>query len=293
MTDPDHRPAGTRSAPVYARTAPMGSPALPSSRPVRIAILTVTGFFLVGFVLEFVWLWGYIGSQAAIGTDHGFYKMVGERWLDTGQFYLPHQLAGPYTVQTDVDVMYPPLAIPFFALWHWLPFPLWWIVPLGAVALVVWRLQPAPWTWPLLAFLLAWPRGVSNIIYGNSDLWVMAAIAGGLAAGWPAALVFLKPSVFPLAIVGANRRSFWIAVVVMAIASLFFLDLWRQYATVIHNSDAHWYWSLGDLPALCLPLVAWLGRRDGGFSTVRELLAWRPSWPPRLGLLPRHDRAAG
>jgi hypothetical protein len=268
----------------------MASTTLPASRLGRIAILTATGVLLVGFALEFAWLWGYIGSQNAIGTDHAFYKRIGETWLATGQFYLPHQLAGPYVEATDVDVMYPPLAIPFFAALHWLPFPLWYAIPLGVVAYAVWRWHPAAWTWPILALLLAWPRGVSNIIYGNSDIWIMGAIAGGLLLGWPAALVFLKPSLFPLAFLGANRRSFWIAVAVMAVASLFFLDLWRQYATAIHNSDANWYWSLGGLPALLLPVVAWLGRRDGGFESVGAVLSWRPGWPRTIRLPVRDGR---
>ncbi len=269
----------------------MSSVALPASRPARIALLTLTGVLLVGFALEFAWLWGYIGSQAAIGTDHAFYQKIGEHWLDTGQFYLPHQLAGPYIIKTDVDVLYPPIAIPFFAALHWLPFPLWWILPLGVVAIVIWRFRPAPWTWAILALLLAWPRGVSNLIYGNSDMWVMAAIAWGLAAGWPAAFVLLKPSVAPLALVGIRHRSFWIGLAVLAVASLFVLDLWREYLTAIRDSDAQWYWSLDDSPPLFLPVVAWLGRRDGGFATVRELLAWRPTWPPLLR--PRDGRSLG
>lgn len=258
---------------------------LPASRPVRIALLTATGFFLLAFVLELIWLYPYIDAQASIGADHGYYKRVGEVWLDTGQFYLPHQLAGPYVVETMVEVLYPPLAIPFFAAWHWLPYPLWWAIPIAIVGGLVWHWRPAAWTWPLLAFLLAWPRGASNLLYGNSDMWVVAAIAGGLAIGWPAVLVLLKPSVAPLALVGAGHRSWWIALAVLAVASLFALDLWRDYLTALGNSDLRWWYSLEDMPPMFIPIVAWLGRRDGGFATVRELLAWRPTLPTfaRLG----------
>lgn len=268
----------------------MTATVLPASRPVRVALLVLTGVLLVGFVLELIWLYGYVDAQSAVGTDHGFYRRIGETWLDTGQWYLPHQLEGPYVVETDVDVLYPPLAIPFFAALRWLPFPLWWAIPLGIVGWLVWSWRPAAWTWPLLALLLAWPRGVSNLIYGNSDMWVMAAIAAGLVIGWPAVLVLLKPSVAPLALVGAGHRSWWIGLAVLAVASLLTLDLWRQYLTAIQNSDAAWYWSLGDVPPLFIPIVAWLGRRDGGFATVHDLLAWRPTVPAPIRAWTRTSR---
>jgi hypothetical protein len=176
-------------------------------------------------------------------------------------------------------VLYPPLAIPFFAALHWLPWPLWYAIPLGVTIGLVLHWRPAAWTWPLLALLLAWPRGVSNVIYGNSDMWVMAAIAGGLAVGWPAVFVLLKPSVAPFALVGVRHRSFWIGLAIFAICSLLTLDLWREYATAIRNSDAAWYYSLEDCPPLLIPIVAYLGRLHGGFRTFGEVLAWRPTMP--------------
>ena len=77
----------------------------------RIVALTLTGVLLVVFAWELAYLFPYIASQDAVGTDHTFYREVGQRWLDTGVYYLPHQLAGPYQVQADVDVLYPPLAL--------------------------------------------------------------------------------------------------------------------------------------------------------------------------------------
>jgi hypothetical protein len=257
----------------------MTASVLPASRPARVFVLTTTWFLLVAFVLELAWLLPYIGAQQAIGTDHQFYKRIGETWLDTGQFYLPHQLAGAYIIRTDVDVMYPPLAIPFFVALHWLPWPLWYAIPLGVVIGLVLYWRPAAWTWPILALLLAWPRGVSNMIYGNSDMWVMAAIAGGLAIGWPAVFVLLKPSVAPFALVGVRHRSFWIGLAIFAVCCMLTLDLWREYLTAVRNSDAAWYWSLDDMPPLFIPIVAYLGRRQGGFTRFGEVLAWRPSMP--------------
>jgi hypothetical protein len=237
----------------------------------RIVALTLTGVIGVAFALEFAYLLPYIGSQHAIGTDHTFYRMVGQRWLDTGTFYLPHQLAGPYVVQADVDVLYPPLGLILFVPLVWMPFPLWWIVPGIVVATTLWRLHPALWTWPIMAALFAWPRGVSNLIYGNSDMWIATFICGGLLLAWPAVLVLMKPSVLPFALIGARRRSWWIAAITLGLVSLPFLSLWRDFYLAIHNSDAAWYYSLDDMPPLFIPVVAWLGRRDGGFGSLGAL----------------------
>ena len=40
----------------------------------------------------------------------------------------------------------------------------------------------------------------------------------------------------------------------------------------IRNSDAEWYYSLDDMPPLFIPVVAWLGRRDGGYADAA------PAW---------------
>jgi hypothetical protein len=245
-------------------------------QPGRTVALVLTGVLLLVAVWELAFLWPYIDGQHALGSDLGYYRSVGERWLDTGQFYLPRQLAGPYTVEADVDVLYPPVAIPFFVALRWLPVPLWWAIPLAVIAAVGVRLRPALWTWPLLVFCAAWPRNLSDLLYGNSNMWVIAAVAGGVVAGWPGVLVALKPSLAPFALVGARRRSWWIAAVALGIASVLTLGLWLDYLTAVRNSDAAWYYSLEDAIPLSLPIIAWLGRRDGGFATLRELLTRRP-----------------
>jgi len=238
----------------------------------RIVALTTTGVLLVVGAWELAYLVPYIASQDALGTDHGFYKAIGERWLETGEFYLPRQLAGEYVIQSDVDVLYPPTAIPFFAALRWLPFPLWWSVPIGVTAWVIIRLRPARWTWPLMAVLVIWPRSLADVLYGNTNMWVLAAVAGGIASGWPAVLVSLKPSLAPLVFVGVRHRSWWIAAALMVAASLVTLDLWRDYLVAISNSNAEWYWSLEEVPIMFVPLVAWIGRRDGGRRSLRDLL---------------------
>jgi hypothetical protein len=245
----------------------------------RAFALVLTGVLVLGVLWELAFLWPYIDGQHALGTDHAYYHAIGQRWLDTGQFYLPRQLSGPYIVEADVDVLYPPVAIPFFVALRWLPFALWWVIPIAVIAAVVIRLRPALWTWPIIVFCVAWPRNVSDLLYGNSNMWVVAAVAGGVVVGWPAIFVALKPSLAPFALVGARHRTWWIGAVVLGVAALLTLDLWRDYLTAVRNSDAAWYYSLEDAIPMSLPIVAWLGRRDGGFASLGDLARWRPTWP--------------
>jgi len=145
-----------------------------SPRATRVTILTATGALLVIAAWEFAFLWPYIGAQQAIGTDHAFYVSIARRWPDTGQLYLPHQLAGPYVVQTDIDNLYPPIALVLFVPFIWLPYPLWWIVPGVVVAGAVWRLRPARWTWPLAAMRhssAAWYYSLGNLPALLGPVW--------------------------------------------------------------------------------------------------------------------------
>jgi len=240
--------------------------------PVRTAILVVTGVILVIAAWEAIFLWRYVGDQHALGTDFVFYRGIGQRWLDTGTFYLPRQLAGPYVVAADMDVLYPPIALLLFVPFVFLPWPAWWLIPVGGVAWAVLWWRPAPWTWPILAFLVAWPPQLANIFYGNSDTWIIAAIAGGLAIGWPGVFVLLKPSLAPFALAGIRRRSWWVAALLLGLISLAMLPLWLDFPVAIRNSDVGATYSLQDLPPMFIPVVAWLGRRPGGIERLQPAL---------------------
>jgi hypothetical protein len=254
----------------------MAAPLADRVRLGRTVALVLTGAIALVGVWEVAYLIPYIDAQHALGTDLNYYRSVGEHWLNTGSFYLPRQLAGPYVIQTDVDVLYPPIAIPWFVAFHWLPFAVWYAIPAAVVGWAMWRLRPAMWTWPIIAFLAIWPRDLSNILYGNSDIWVIAAIAAGAVLGWPAILVAVKPSLAPFILIGVRHRSWWILGLALAIASLPFLGLWFDYLRAIHDSDARWWWSLEDIPPMLLPLVAWVGRREGGVARLGDLVRWRP-----------------
>jgi len=252
--------------------------------PVRTAIIVVTGSLLVIAAWEAVWLWRYIGDQHALGMDFDYYRGIGQRWLDTGSFYRPRQLVGPYIVKANVDVLYPPIALLLFVPFTVLPWLAWWLIPIGMVAWLVLRWRPAPWTWPILVFLVAWPPQVSNLLYGNSDTWVIAAIAGGLAVGWPGVFVILKPSLALFALVGMRRRSWWVAALLLGVLSLAMLPLWVDFLAAIRNSDVGPTYSLQDVPPMLIPVVAWLGRRPGGIErltpAVRHAMGGLRSWRP-------------
>ena len=51
---------------------------------------------------------------------------------------------------------------------------------------------------------------------------------------------------------------------VLAIASLPFIYLWRDYPTVMLNSSAKFWYSFGNLPFFVLPILAFLGSSRRG-----------------------------
>ena len=197
----------------------------------------------------------------ASGSDFAVYRSIAQRWLDTGTYYLPEQLAGPYQIVLNRDVLYPPTALYLFVPFIWLPAVLWWAAPLGILGYAFWRWRPVAWTWPLLAFGLFWPRTQGALLLGNTDLWIAAAVAGGFLWGWPAMLVALKPTFLPLALAGAPRRPWWAGWALLALVSLPMLPLWADYLVTLRNSGIPWTYSLASVVLPILPLVAWAGRQ--------------------------------
>jgi hypothetical protein len=235
-------------------------------RPVWIGLTIV---LLVLAAVEVVVLFGIVDGQRAVGADLEYYRFVAQRWLDSGVYYTDRQLAGPYQVQTQVDNMYPPHALYLFVPFVALPGILWWVVPLGVVAWVVWWCRPATWAWPILAAIVLFPKTPNQIIYGNTDMWVAAAIAAGVRWGWPSILTSFKPSLAFFAILGIRSRRWWVAALGLAVVSAPFVGLWLLYPQVMRNSSAQFYYSLSNLPFFVLPIVAWLGssrRVDASFG---------------------------
>lgn len=229
---------------------------------VRVLLAVLVGLWIVEVYV-------YIGNAVADpyfepGMDYRFYVDAAARWLETGVYYLPRQLTGEtYQMLPMVDVMYPPTALVLFVPFVFLPAVLWWAIPIGLIAYAVRRWQPGPWALVAIVILLGWPGSLSVLVYGNTNLWIAAGVAGGLLWGWPAALVLLKPTLAPLALVGVKHRSWWVAMVALGVSTLLTLPAWRDYAISavnIRGLEPVTY-ILWGLPILFVPLVAWYWRR--------------------------------
>jgi hypothetical protein len=261
----------------------------------RLGVLFLTGLLLAVGTVWTLQLWSIISShQGGVGVDFHRYQELTGQWLSTGHFYLDRQLAGPTTVR-DGDPLYPPTLLYLLVPFQVLPELLWWAIPLTVFACVLVRLRPRAWTWPLLAAVLVWPRTPALIIYGNPGMWIDAAIAAGVLWAWPSALVLLKPSLLPLALLGIRKRSWWIAVGLLTLAALPFGTLWLDYLTVLRNSAVPATYSVLDLPLALAPVIAWMGRSDRNvgiqmpWSDISRRLGWRPA----PGSRPRADTAGG
>jgi hypothetical protein len=194
----------------------------------RVLVLTMTGVILVVAGLELVETTARAIRQGTLAVDIGYWDpLYAQRWLDTGVMYLPHQLAGPYHV-TGQDFLFPPIAMYVFIPFLFLPIVIWWIVPAVALVACFRRFRPALWTFPMYA--------------------------------WPFVLIVIKPSFLPLALLGARRRSWWIAAAIVGVAAIPFGSLWLDYVTAIRNSGLPLYYSLLQLPIVLAPLVMWIGR---------------------------------
>ena len=205
-----------------------------------------------------------IGRPIHFGGDLEIYLAAPRRFLEGGSFYPPDQLSHPYQLATGV-VLYPPTTIPLFAAFTVLPAILWWAVPIGITAFIVARYQPSMLGWALIVVCLAFPDTIALFVYGNPAMWAMAVLALATRQPWVSAFILLKPSLTPLAVIGIRDRRWWAIVAVLAISSLALLPVWRDYLTVLMNlrgSDI--LYSVGDVPMVLIPAVAWAARRRPG-----------------------------
>ena len=203
----------------------------------------------------------------SFAIDFGIYMGAVDRWLAGDGWYQARQLSGPYPIELG-DVLYPPvvlyLLIPFRYLGAWL----WWMIPAATLAWVVWHHRPTPWAWALIALCLAWPFSPAKYLFGNPVIWAAAAVGLGTIWHWPAALVLVKATVAPFALVGIRDRRWWLAVVVLMIASLPFLADTLRYPQVLLDAQTNPVdgrggplYSLTEFPLMAIGLIAWLGRR--------------------------------
>lgn len=210
-------------------------------------------------------------GERFLANDLNGYLAGARRFLASGSPYLPEQLAGAWALQPD-SFIHPPVALYLFVPFLALPAVLWWLVPIGLTVVAIFRMRPAPWTWPLMAAAILWPRTAGILIAGNTDLWVAAAIGVTLAWSLPASvLLVLKPSYLPLALLGVRWRSWWIAATIVGVLSLPFAGLWFDFLTVLRGSPVEPWYSLLNLPYVAIPLIAWLGRDHRPVTGLRHM----------------------
>ena len=212
--------------------------------------------------------WILFDRLGLIGVDLDIYLGYARRFVDTGSMYAANQLTGPYPGQpfvagpipADMPCLYPPTTIYLFAPFLVLPPILWWVVPLGVVAYVLLHLRPATWTWPVIVLPLVTADFSAGLVTGNTGMWLMAAVAGGLVWGWPGIIVLIKPFLAPFALIGARRRAWWVGLAVAAALSIPLAASWIAYPDVVANARGILYEPLGYVPMLLVPIVAWIGR---------------------------------
>jgi hypothetical protein len=232
----------------------------------RDGLLVATGLLAVLAAAELmVMLRNPTIVPAMVGSDYGLYMDATRRWLVSGDFYPVWQVTGPY-MAVQLPILYPPQALLLFVPFSFLPFALWLAVPTLLTAWIVIGHRPRRWTWPvMLALFVFWPVEWLPYVSGTPTIWIVAAVAAGTRWGWPAALVLIKPTLAPFALIGIGHRGWWVTAGALAVLAIVFAPMtqdWVRSVTNLTGSKSGLLYSLENLPLMALPLVAWIGRRD-------------------------------
>ena len=241
----------------------------------RILIRASVGVSIVVGLYIAVEFWGGLDNHlhGSLADWYGYMNAT-HYFLRTGQFYWPFQVTGHhYDVIKAGGQLYPPVILYLLVPFTVLPAFLWWAIPIGITAGTIVILRPARWTWPLLMLAFVAPRTGSIIWFGNPGMWIVAAMSLGALFRWPSALVLLKPSLAPFALLGIRHRGWWALVGLGLLASLPLLHLWEQYPSVVLNSGVDPLYSLSEAAPMCLPLIALAGRRGRSFGELRRQAA--------------------
>jgi hypothetical protein len=197
-----------------------------------------------------------------VGLDYNLYVEATRRVLGGGFYYLPYQLEGPYAATPGV-ILYPPTFILVMLPFVVLPWVVYWALPIAAIAWAAWHHRPRVVAWPGIAMCLWFPGTALMLITGNPALLAVGALAAGTVWSWPSVLVLLKPTLAPFALIGVRRRSWWVALAVLALVGLPFGVMWIDYVAVVLNArhPLGLLYNLGQMPTMLLPIVIWAGRR--------------------------------
>lgn len=201
----------------------------------------------------------YPGS---IGIDYRAVMDGTNRWVATGSPYLPRQLEGPYlhlgaNSSDSGEFLYPPIVLPFLWGFALLPGIAWWTGAVVVAVLALRWLRPARWSWPMLILLASVGQGVPLVIAGNPTMWVTAVALCGLRPGWPAAFAVLKPSLWPVALLGVHARSWWITIAILAVVAVPFGTLWLEwYHALVDLDSAGPLFAFSHVAFVSVPVIA-------------------------------------
>jgi hypothetical protein len=242
-------------------------------RAPRRALTLLTFAIVVVFASVWAYRFATFDESARVGSDWQVLLDATRSWLAGGPFYPPEQVAYPFDGYRG-GVMYPPTALALFVPFVLLPPVLWWAAPLGLAVIGIARLRPAPWVWPFMALGLLYDNSVWLVLSGNPAMWGFAALVW-LDLGWPTLFFLVKPSLFPLALLGANRRSWWIGLGVIIITGILLVPMWSDWTAVVRNAQTGrgLLYSVFDLPLLAAALLAQIGRTSPRRVAVRPQLA--------------------
>ena len=252
-------------------------PAPPTSRldrwdrPVRVGLALFAGLSAAAFMVR-LWEVLAVTEGSVVGLDRAIYKAAALRWVGGGFWYYPEQVAGPYTI-IQGHVLYPPTALLWLVPAAYVPDVLWWGLPILVIATVVWHHRPAPWAWPAIGLCLSTFWSVEIIASGNPGLWIAMFVALGTIWRPAFALVLLKPSLGPFALLGARNRGWWVVLALLLLVSLAMWPMWVDYVHVVLNSRGQWagvWYSIRDVPLVSIPLIAFAARARR--ATPKDLL---------------------
>ncbi len=253
--------------------------------PIATAILGIAALLLAQLFVEAA------RSPGAIGIDLTTVLDATRRWTSGSSPYLARQLAGPYqqigaNLVDSGEMLYPPIALPFFAPFLVVPGPVWWAIPAVVAAVGIWRARPSRWSWPILALCILAGQSLPLIVAGNPTIWIVAAGLWAPSLGWPGPLILLKPSVAPLALLGIRHRSWWVAAAILVIVSVPFGRLWADWYVAVTNLRVSGaggiLFSLHQLPILLVPVIVTAAARPRTRRSaigVRDL-DYEPVSPP-------------
>ncbi len=213
---------------------------------------------VVGLVaLELTWIAFVLLSSTAtpsFGLDYRWHMDAARRLLDTGSPYWPWQVSAPYEIANGA-ILYPPTAFVLFVAFLPLPPVLWWVVPIGITAYAMHRHRPPDWLWPIAIGCFTLEKSLNVYVFGNPSMWIVAAIAAGTVWHWPFVFVIAKPTFAPVALLGATRRSWWMAAAIIGVVSLVSGALWVEWVAVVRNSNVSILYNVPTLPLILAPLI--------------------------------------